>query len=211
MFIAKDQYRKRVILGTQIKANPQYASRRDFQCPICRKQVVYNPSAQHPFDYFSHVDGTPDCTETDSAADNHRLPVEIAIKMIHNRLREVTGEWVDIDVERRIGGKKNFKITDIRVTHPLKIAAEIYYRSTDLELSRRLRTMFSNGYRVYVVFNLDGRYDVAEVETDIQQFAPLRLGRFDPATRELSLGDLFGRNQISFDKSTLRSMPNYLL
>lgn len=211
MFIAKDQYHHRVILGTQIKDKPYYTSSWDLQCPICRKQLSYNPSAQHPFDYFTHRDGTPDCTATDSATDGHRLPVEIAIKMIHNRLREVTGEWVDIDVERRIGGKRNFKITDIRVTHPLKIAAEIYYRSTDLELSRRLRTMFSNGYRVYVVFNLDGRYDVAEVETDIQQFAPLKLGRFDPATMELSLGDLLGRNQISFDKATLESIPNYLV
>lgn len=70
--------------------------------------------------------------------------------------------------------------------------------------------MFNNGYRAYVIFNLDGRYDVAKVEKDIQRLAPLSFGRFDPATRELSLGDLFGRDQISFDRHTRKTIPNYL-
>lgn len=208
MFIAKDH---RVILGTEIQENPGYASRWELCCPICNKQLVYNPSAQHPFDFFRHGDGTPDCTATDGATDGHRLPVEIAIKQIHNRIREVTGEPVDIDVERRIGGKRNFRIADIRVTYPLKIAAEVYFGATDLELSRRLRTMFANGYRAYVIFHLNGRHDAAEVEQGIQRLAPLRIGRFDPENMNLFLGDLFSRGRISFDKPARESLPNYLL
>jgi hypothetical protein len=211
MFVAKDQLRNRVVQGTEIKENPQYSSRWDFCCPICDKQLAYNRSAKHPFEYFAHRDRTPDCTATDAATEGHRLPVELSIKKIYNRIREVTGEEVSLDVERRIGSKTNFKITDIRVTYPLKIAAEIYYKASDLELSRRLRTMFNYGYRVYVIFNLDGRHNVAEVEQDIQRLAPLKLGRFDPTSLKLSLGDIFDRDQISFAKPARESLPNYLL
>jgi len=211
MFIAEDRFHHRIVLGTEIEENPQYLPRQDLYCPICGKQLTYNCSAQHPFDYFAHRDETLDCTATDSATEGHRLPVEIAVKMIHNRIHEVTGEKVDIDVERRIGSKRNFKITDIRVSNPLKIAAEIYFGASELELSRRLQTMFSNGYRAYVIFNVDGRHDVAEVERDIQRLAPLRVGRFNPTTMELSLGDLFDRSRISFDESTRKQLPNYLL
>jgi len=211
MFIAKDRVHHRVVLGTGIEENSQYLSRRALCCPICDKHLTYNHSAQHPFDYFAHRDGTPDCTATRSATEGHRLPVEIALKTIHNRIREVTGKQVDIDVERRIGSKRNFKITDIRVSNPLKIAAEIYFGASELELSRRLQTMFCNGYRAYVIFNVDGRHDVAEVERDIQRLAPLRVGRFNPTTMELSLGDLFGQSRISFDESARKQLPNYLL
>ena len=211
MFVAKDRFHHRIVLGTEIVENPQYLCKRDLYCPICDKEFRYNRSAKHPFDYFTHRDGTPDCTATNSATEGHRLPVEIALKMIHNRIKEVTGKRVDIDVERRIGTERNFKIADIRVTYPLKIAAEIYFGASELELSRRLRTMFSNGYRAYVIFNIDGRYDVAEVEQDIQRVAPLRVGRFDPSKMELSLGDLFDRNQISFDESARKQLPDYLL
>jgi uncharacterized protein YbaR (Trm112 family) len=211
MFIAKDRVHHRVILGTDIKENPQYQSRGELCCPICNKRLTYNRSARHPFDYFDHRDGTPDCTATDSATDGHRLPVEISIKQIHNRIEEVSGEEVSLDVERRIGSARNFKITDIRVTHPLKIAAEIYFGATDLELTRRLRTMFSNGYDAYVVFHLNGRHDVVEVERDLQRLAPLRIGRFNPETMELTLGDLFSRRRITFDKRARDALPNYLL
>jgi hypothetical protein len=211
MFIARDRFHHRVVQGTEIKQNPQYASRWDLYCPICDKRLAYNHSAQHPFEYFAHRDGTPDCTASDAATEGHRLPVELSIKTIYNRIREVTGEEVDLDVERRIGSKTNFKITDIRVTSPMKVAAEIYYGASDLELSRRLRTMFSHGYRAYVIFHLDGRHDVAEVEQNLQQLAPLRIGRFDPNKMELSLGDLFSRDRIAFDKSARDSLPSYLL
>ena len=210
MFVAKDRFHHCIALGTEIEENPHYTSRKDLSCPICDKQLTYNRSAQHPFDYFAHRDETPDCTATNSATEGHRLPVEIAIKMIHNRIREVTGKRVDIDVERRIGTKRNFKITDIRVTHPLKIAAEVYFQASELELLRRLQTMFSNGYRAYVIFNIDGRYNVSKVERDIQRTAPLRVGRFDPTTMELSLGDLFDRSRILSDESDREQLPNYL-
>ena len=210
MFICKNPTDDRVLLGPEVEEHSQYYSRGELYCPICYKRLVYNGTAEHPFDYFSHEDGTPDCTESESASIGHRLPVEIAIKRINNRIREVTAEPVDIDVERRIGGKHNFKIADIRVTKPLKIAAEIYNEASELDLTRRLRTMFNSGYRAYVIFNLDGRRDVAEVERYIQQLAPLKLGRFDPETMDLSLGDLFSRRRISFDKSARNSLPWYI-
>lgn len=210
MFIAKDRSYGFVVLGTEMKQQAQPASRCDLCCPICDKPLVYNHSAQHPFDYFVHRDGSPDCTATDSATEGHRLPVEMAIKKIHNRIQEVAGGEIDIDVERRIGGKRDFKITDIRVSDPLQIAAEVYYGASDLELSRRLRTMFSYGYSAYVIFHLDGRHNVTKVEQNIQQIAPLRVGRFDSKRMELSLGDLFSRDRISLDESARDSLPTYL-
>lgn len=210
MFIARNPAHHRVLVGPEVEEYSRYYSRNEFYCPICAKRLMYNSTAEYPFDYFSHEDGTPDCTESKSASVGHRLPVEIAVKQIHNRLREVTAEPVDIDVERRIGGNHNFKIADIRVTSPLRIAAEVYNKASYLDLTCRLRRMFSSGYRAYVIFNVDGRHDVAEIEQHIQQLAPLRVGRFNPETMNLSLGDLFSRCRISFDKSARDSLPSYI-
>ena len=211
MFIAKDADVHHVFLGTEITEPPQDRLRRNLRCPLCNKPVTYNSSAEHPFEYFRHDDGSRDCTESDSVSEGHRLPVEVAVRTIHNRIQEVTGGPVDIDVEKWIGTQRNFKIADIRVVSPLQIVAEIFHESSDLELSRRLATMFSNNYRAYLIFTSDGRYDITRVQQDIQRIAPLRIGRFDSDSMDISLGDLFTRKQIQCDQSTREALPSYLI
>lgn len=211
MYIAKDTDIHHVFSGAEIEGCSKKVLQRNLRCPICEKPVTYTGAADDPFEYFKHKDSSPDCTESDAISDGHRLPVEVAIKTIHNRIQEVSGEPVNIDVERWVGTQPNFKIADIIVSNPLRIVAEVFHRSTDLELSRRLPTMFNNGYRVYLIFTTTGRYDINEVEQDIQRIAPLRIGRFDPSQMELSLGDLFTAEQIQFDKTTRNALPSYLV
>jgi len=211
MYIAKDTDIHHVFSGAEIEGCSKEVLQRDLCCPICDKPVTYIGPADDPFEYFNHTDSSPDCTGSDGVSDGHRLPVEITIKTLHNRIQEVSGEPVDIDVERWVGSHPNFKIADIIVSSPLRIVAEIFHESSDLELSRRLTTMFNNGYRVYLIFTTTGRHDVNEVEQDIQRIAPLRIGRFDPSQMELSLGGLFTAEQIQFDKMTRNALPNYLV
>ena len=210
MYIAKDTDLHHVFLGTEIQGCTQDIFRSDLRCPICNKSVTYNSKAKHPFEYFKHEDGSPDCTKSDATSEGHRLPVEVAIKVIHNRIRELSGEPVEINVEKWIGSAKNHNIADIRVSSPVCIAAEIFYRASYLGLSRRLSTMFRNGYSAYLIFNTAGRHEIKKIERDIQRITPLRIGRFDPYEKEFSLGDLFSGEQIRFDQTTREDLPNYL-
>jgi hypothetical protein len=211
MYIAKDTDLHHVFLGKEIGQCLQDVPQRNLCCPICNKQVTYNGASEHPFEYFHHDDGSPDCTESEATSEGHRLPVEVAVKVIHNRIREVSGEPVDINVEKWIGSANDYNIADIRVSSPIRIAAEIFYRASYLELSRRLSTMFRNGYSVYLIFNTAGRHDTEKVERDIQRIAPLQIGRFNPGNMEISLGDLFNSEQIQFDQSARKVSPSYLI
>ena len=145
----------------------------------------------------------------DSVAYGHRLATEVAFKILHNRVREVTGEPVQIDIERRIGSSSDFVIADIRVEQPIQVAAEVYYQTSNLALFRRLGRMYDNGYSVYLIFNTEGRFDPAQIEKHLQKIAPLRVGRFSPATLEVSLGDLLTRDQINLDDSDRDQLPRY--
>jgi hypothetical protein len=211
MYIAKDTELQHVVSGAEAEGCSDSMLQRDLRCPICEKQVVYNSSAESRFEYFTHSDTSPDCTASDSVSDGHRLPVEVAIKSIHNRIQDVSGEPVEVDVEKWVGSKRNFKIADIIVSEPLRIVAEVFHKASDLELSRRLVTMFNHGYSVYLIFTANGRHNVASVEQDIQRIAPLRIGRFDPSRVELSLGDLFTPEHIQFDQETREALPRYLI
>jgi hypothetical protein len=143
-------------------------------------------------------------------SDEHRVATEVTLKVLHNRIREVTGEPVEIDVERWIGIRENFIIADIRVTSPLQVAAEVYYKAARFALGRKLNTMFENGYRTYLVFHRDGRHDVDQIERHLQQVAPLRVGRFDHRTLDLTLGDLFTRDQFNLTASNRELLPNHI-
>jgi hypothetical protein len=211
MYIAKDSEIHHVFSGAEIENCSKEVLQRDLRCPICNRRVTYTGAVENPFEYFSHRDSSPDCTESDGCSDGHRLPVEITIKTLHNRIQEVSGEPVDVDVEKWIGSQPNFKIADIVVSSPLRIVAEVFHQASDLELSHRLPTMFNHGYRVYLIFTTTGRHDVTDVEQDLQRIAPLRIGRFNPKQMELSLGDLFTAEQIEFDKTTRNALPNYLI
>lgn len=211
MFVAKREDYQHVFMGTEIPSQDSDNAHK-FRCPICSRSVVYNDSSiKQPFDYFTHKDRSPDCFEDESMSTDHRLTVEVAVKALHNRIREVTGEPVEIGVEKWIGTRSKFVVADVRITSPIRIAAEVYYKAERLGLRRRFDTMFSNGYRLYLIFHTGGKHDANQVEECIQRIAPLRVGRFNPENLELTLGDLFTENQIEISSSNRELLPDYMI
>lgn len=215
MLVAKSDNLGRIFSGAEIRPlnneNHHTVFTQDFTCPICEKRVIYNDSpSNRTSDYFRHADGSADCFQTSSVSDEHRVATEITLKALHNRIREVTGEPVDIDVERWIGIRENFVIADVRVTSPLQVAAEVYYKAERLALGRKLNTMFANDYRTYLIFHRGGCHDVDRVERYIRRIAPLRVGRFNPETLELTLGNLFSEQQIKLTSANRNQLPNYI-
>ena len=210
MFVAKQG--QQVYTGPEIQwlVSQNGTGGLQLRCPLCNDRVQYNPvSSDEPLGYFSHLDGT-DCFHSDSVSKAHRLTVEVAVKKLHNRIVAVTGKPVEIDTERWIGTRPNFIIADIRIDSPLRIAAEIYYKTTRLCLRRRLKTMFANDYRTYLIFHTGGTYNVHRVEHYLQKTHPLTVGRFNPETHELSLGDLLSESQIEPSRLSGEDLPNYI-
>lgn len=215
MIIAKSEKRGRIFTGLEIRhhiqENGYELSKESLKCPICGKELIFNNrSIGDRFDYFTHADGTTDCFETAATSDEHRVMIEATVKLLHNRISEVTDEPVEIDAERWIGIRENFIITDVRVTTPVRIAAELFYKTDMLGLGRRLGTMFSNNYRTYLIFHTDGRHDIDTVEHHLQKVAPIQVGRFYPETLELTLGDLFRKDQFKLTKSLRKKLPDYI-
>lgn len=215
MIVAKHCEFDRIVTGrdvqSQIDRNGHAVFEQNFTCPVCGKRLTYqNASIDHPFSYFVHSDDSNDCFETESTSDEHRLALELTVKALHNRISEVTGEPVEIDAERWIGIREKFVIADVRVTSPIRVAAEVFYKCKNLALGRRLKTMFANGYRTYLIFHTDGKHDPYQVERYIQRVAPLGVGRFDAGTLEVTLGDLFSNQQIKVTQFNRDELPDYI-
>lgn len=215
MIVANCDELGRIFAGPELQSLIEGSSQDTFSwsytCPICSKQLTYQgASPERPFGYFAHSDGSADCFKTDSTSDEHRIAIEYTVKALHNRISEVTGRPVVIDVEKWIGVRSNFVIADVRVTSPLEVAAEIFYRSEKLALGRRLRTMFANDFQTYLVFHTNGKYDPDRIERYIQRIAPVSVGRFDSSIREVTLGDLLSGEQVKMSGSNLDRLPNYI-
>jgi len=216
MLVAKSEKLERIFIGPEVR--PQFRSNgsdpisENIYCPDCGEEVTYNHSpTSWPFGFFHHSDGSPDCFETESTSDEHRLMIELTMKSLHNYVNEVTGERVDINVEKRVGTPENFVTADVRVTSPVKIVAETFYKVSDLALGRRFRKYFDNGYQMYLIFHQHGKHDVDRVEEYLQQVAPVQVGRFNPETLELTLGDLFTDNQFVFSDREKSLLPDYIV
>lgn len=213
MFVATTGDLNHVFTGADIQPqvvdDHRAVSELDLRCPLCDNPVKTR-STDQPLEYFTHEDGSPDCFHSDGVSDEHRLAVEVSVKAVHNRICEVTGESVEIDIERRIGSRSQFVITDVMVTSPLRVAAEIYYRPGKLALGRRLKTMFNHDCRTYLIFHTGGQLNTDRVERHLQKVAPLCVGRFNPENLEVSLGDLFTAQQLDLSREICDQLPNYI-
>ena len=215
MFVATTGDLNHIFTGADIRPrltdNHRTVSELDLRCPLCDKKInIDSHTPDKPLEYFSHRDESRDCFHSDGVSDEHRLAVEVSIKAFHNRICEVTGESVEIDIERRVGSRSQFVITDIMVTSPLRVAAEIYYRPGKLGLGRRLSTMFNYDCRTYLIFHTGGQLNTDRVERHLQKVAPLSVGRFNPENLEVTLGDLFTEHQIDLDRQARNQLPNYI-
>lgn len=215
MFVATTEDLNHIFTGADIRPrltdNHRTLSELDLRCPLCHKRIhIDSHTPASPLEYFSHRDESPDCFHSDGVSDEHRLAVEVSVKALHNRICEVTAEAVEIDIERRVGSRSQFVITDILVTSPLRVAAEIYYRPGKLGLGRRLRTMFNYDCRTYLIFHTGGQLNTDRVERHLQKVAPLSVGRFDPENLEVTLGDLFTEQQIDLNRQARDRLPKYI-
>jgi len=217
MFIAKSEALERVLLGTEVqqeeRSRRRYLLNEGFACPACRKRVEYSdPSEVQRFNIFVHRDGSPDCFEARSqSSEEHRLAVEVSVKRLYNRLIEVGGAPIDIDVEKQVGNSHDFVISDIRVEKPVQIVAEVFYRPGTLSLRRRFDTLFRNNYRAYLIFHSEGRYDPSRVEDHLGQIASVNVGRFDSEALGVSLGGLFSENRVEMPDRIITKLPNYIV
>ena len=215
MLVAKNNSLRRVILGLDLDPETSSKDRQlidDISCPICGTPVVYNHSeGDNLFNYFTHTDSSPDCFESAGTSDEHRLAVEVTVKELFNRIHEVTGESIEIDVEKWVGEQPNFVITDIRISRPLKIAVEVYYKIDSIGLQRRLDKIFDNDYRAYLIFHSTGRHNADRVESHLNEITPLQVGRFDRDTFTVSFGDLFTEERIDLSNLTTSRLPEYIV
>lgn len=215
MLVAKSDCYSQIYAGPEVQRlndeTHDWMLTQGFTCPSCGRRVRYNDaSTDQPFEYFHHSDGSPDCFEIDSVSHSHRLATEITLKATHNKVRAVTGRPVDIDAERWVGTRPNFVVADIRVTSPLQVAAEVYYRSERLSLGRKLQTMYENDYRTFLVFHTEGRHEIDRIQRYIRRVSPLRIGRFCPESLQVTLGDLFSEQKFELNAATRDRLPNYI-
>lgn len=214
MYIARHKEFEHIYDGEEIRSHPkiqkQSDSVRQLVCPICGNSVSYAvPCSGNVLEYFHHTDGATDCFPNHTS-EGHRLAVECTYKKLHNRLHEITGKDIEMGIEKRIGTRSNFAICDILVQEPLQISAEIFYKCTPLGLGRRLHTIYSNGYRLYLIFHNGGRHDINRIENHLRQITSLNVGRFDAETGILHLGDLFDKQKLNLNKQNRTLLPNYI-
>jgi len=209
MLTAQNKELQYILKGTEVSSDSQALLKPGVVCPICGKTVKYTPTAEHPFEFFLHEDGSANCFESDRDSIKHSRAVEAVLAVIYNRLVEITQKPIEIDIERQIGSSTKFVIADVRVADPIQVAAEIFYRTDDLELRRRLAALSKNDYRTWLIFHDDGAHNIRRIQRYFQEVTPLSVGRYNAETLEVTLGDLFSKDKIDYSKAS--NIPNYII
>jgi hypothetical protein len=209
MLTAQNEELRYILRGTEVSSGSEALLQPGVTCPVCGKAVEYNPVADNPFAFFRHKDGSPNCFDSDRESVEHSRAVEVAFAVIHNRLAEITRGPVEIDIERRIGSSSKFVISDVRVTNPLKVTAEIFFGTDYIALGRRLSTLSKHDFRTWLIFHNDGVKKIETIERHMRKLTSVRVGRYNPETREVTLGGLFSPEKIDYDKAS--EVPNYII
>jgi hypothetical protein len=139
----------------------------------------------------------------------HRLGEEVIAKTLFNALSSEC-ELTEIDLERRIGASEDFVIADVRVNAPIRLAVEVVYLSSELDLRRRLRTLFRQGYAGMIIVVSNGKLSRAQIERHLSKVGTIRIGRFDPQTVALELGSVVTPDQIDLETPVWNRVPAYL-
>jgi hypothetical protein len=205
MFVAIDLISDRAVTGIELhndESRPEL--RTDYQCLFCDSVLGYMDSSRR-FGYFTHP-GNRTCINDGNVSDAHRLAQEVVAKEIVNRL-PIDHELIDIDLERHIGVDSKFVIADIRVTEPIQLAVEVVYLSPGLDLQRRLRTLFSQGYAGMVIVVKDGLMSPRRINHHLRKVSDVQVGRFDPRSVELQFGSVITPDQIDPDSADWDHVP----
>jgi hypothetical protein len=205
MFVAIDTSRDRAVTGLEIReSESQPESRMDYQCPFCDSTLIYMDSPNR-FKFFTHPHNTT-CINAGNVSDAHRLAQEVVAKQIIDRL-PVNHDLIKIDLERHIGSESQFVITDVRITEPIQLAVEVVYLSPGLDLQRRLRTLFAQGYAGMVIVVADGRMSPGRIEHHLRKVCDVHVGRFDPQTGELRFGSVMTPDEVDLNSANWDNLP----
>jgi hypothetical protein len=139
----------------------------------------------------------------------HRLGEEVIAKTLFNVLSSEC-EVTEIDLERRIGATEDFVIADVRVTEPIQLAVEVVYLSSELDLRRRFRTLFRQGYAAMIIVVTNGELSQTQLERHLSKVGTVSVGRFDPQTLALQFGSIVTPNQIDLETPVWNNVPAYL-
>lgn len=178
-----------------------------YQCLLCGEPLDYIGDDAEPLESFQHHGES--CFSAGNVSQSHQLAQEVAAKTLHNWLPTVDDQPV-IDVERRVGTERDFIVTDVLVSEPIRIAVEIVH-SAPVHLRRRLQRLFADGYSGLFVFVNDSRVSADRVEHHLHKLADLQVGRFDPRTLSLTFGSIIAPTDVQFDSPAWSRLPQYLV
>jgi hypothetical protein len=215
MFIAIDTSQEIAVTGPNVhkETHPQPV-RADggdtYRCLCCGAPLTYNDEpGTGLFEYFTHASDHGPCVSDGGMSMPHRLGEEVIAKTLFNTLSSDC-ELTEIDLERRIGATEDFVIADVRVNAPIRLAVEVVYLSSELDLRRRLRTLFRQGYAAMIIVVSNGKLSRTQIERHLSKVSTIRVGRFDPETVALELGSVVTPDQINLETPVWNRVPAYL-
>jgi hypothetical protein len=215
MFVAIDTIQETAVTGPNVRreTHPQ-AIRADggaaYRCLCCDAPLTYNGEAGTGlFGYFTHSNDHGPCVSDGGMSMPHRLGEEVIAKTLFN-LFSTRYELTQIDLERRIGASEDFVIADVRVTEPIRLAIEVVYLSSDLDLRRRFRTLFRQDYSGMIIVVSNGKLSQTQIERHLSKVGTIRVGRFDPQTVALELGSVVTPDQIDLETPVWNRVPAYV-
>lgn len=177
-----------------------------YRCLACGESLRYCPEATAGvLGTFMHSDGG--CHPAENVSDEHRATQELVAATLFNWLPTTSID--QIGIERRIGTASDFLIGDVVVGDPIQLVVEVVYEGS-LELQRRLSLMRRNNYVGSVVVVTSGRHSAARLDSYLQRLGGGRVGRCNPATCDVRLGDVLVPEEIKFNSPAAKSLPAYI-
>lgn len=212
MFVAIDISRGEAVTGIDIHTEGSSLAPRTesaYRCLFCNEPLTYIPDPDSgPFGYFVH-DTDETCLNDGNVSAHHRLGQEVVAKTVFNLLP--TGhDVIEIDLERQIGVQSAFVIADVRVTMPVRLAVEVVYLSAGLDLQRRLRMLFAQGYVGMIVVVVNGLMSPRQVDRHLRKVGDIRAGKFDPWSLDLQFGSVVTPDRVNLDSPNWNNVPAYL-
>lgn len=224
MLAAIDTAREVAVTGQEVYENDSYAecltkekkespqqistSEARFRCLCCDEPLVYRGiEAATPIEWFAHKHGG--CVSDGNMSMAHRLGQEMTARALFNLLPTGRGA-TQIDLERRIGTGSGFVIADVRVFEPIQLAVEVVNLSTELNLRRRLETLFELGYAGMIIVVTTGELSATQLERHLSKVGTIRIGRFDSRTLTLEFGSVVTPDVVDLETPVWNSVPAYL-
>lgn len=213
MMVAHDADLNRAVLGHNVDVDDSQKTPAEpdhsYSCLSCGEELEYNKGPiDGPLDYFLHKDG--DCTPAGNTSIDHRIGQEVVSAALYNGLAERTSEKIQIDMEKRIGGRSEFIISDVRISNPDKIAVEVVYQSSHIALRRRLKKIFANDYHMLLICIDNGRFNADRIQHHLQKISSIQIGRFNIRSFDLRLGSLITPDKIDPEMVSWDDLPGYL-